>query len=408
MSQLPPRPSIPRSEYAERRARAREEAAAAGFDGLLVWSMGGSTLDRFQNVFYLTNHYDPGNVFPDAEGLFQGFGMAALVLPVEGPAVLVVNQPDWRADLVDCDDVRVRRMLYEGVAEALQEAGLARGRIALTDEERMPVAALRGVTSDLPSLGLERADDLLMAMRVVKSPAEIEMMRFASAVSVEIMNAMLGTVAEGRTDGDVAAAGFQVASRHGAQPYDFALASGPEDGHLWWSRLPSWNWTRPYRAGDIIHPDIYGVVDGYFYDFVRSTVVGGQPSDAQLELLEAGIGAIHAACAAAVVGARGKDVYAAVRSQLRERGLDHPGTADPGAVTLSTDVLEAAGHGIGLGWERPFFTPFEEMQLVPGMTVAIEQHVSRPGVGTIRYEETVLVTPEGPEIMTSACPARWW
>ena len=23
-------------------------------------------------------------------------------------------------------------------------------------------------------------------------------------------------------------------------------------------------------------------------------------------------------------------------------------------------------------------------------------------------EETVLVTPEGPEIMTSACPARWW
>ena len=402
------RPSIPRAEYGDRRRRARELAAAAGFDALLVWSMGGSTLDRYQNVFYLTNHYDPGNVFPDAENLFQGFGMAALVLPVDGSEVLVVNQPDWRQDLVDCADVRVRRMLYDGVAEVLAEFGLADALVGLTDEERLPVAAFRAITSTLPGLTLARADDLLMGMRVVKSPAEIEMMRFASSVSVEIMSAMMETVAVGRTDGDLAAAGFEVASRYGAQPYDFALASGPEDGHLWWSRLPSWNSGREYKAGDIVHPDIYGVVDGYFYDFVRSTVVGGQPTDAQLELLEAGIGAIHAACARAIVGARGKDVYNAVREHLREVGLDHADSAEPGAVSLSTDVLEAAGHGIGLGWERPFFTPFEEMELVAGMTVAIEQHVARPGVGTIRYEETVLVTDDGPEIMTSASPSRWW
>src|SRR5262249_57041686 len=138
------------------------------------------------------------------------------VLPVEGPAILVVNQPDWRQDLVDCEDVRVRRMLYDGVADALAECGLAGARLGLTDEERLPVAAQRAIAAALPGLRLERADDLLMEMRVVKSPAEIEMMRHASAVSVEIMNAMLGTVSEGRTDGDVVAAGFEVACRHGA------------------------------------------------------------------------------------------------------------------------------------------------------------------------------------------------
>src|SRR6185437_11872509 len=99
------RPRIPRSEYGERRSRARERAGAEGFDGLLAWSMGGSTLDRYANVFYLTNHYDPGNVFPDVEGLYQGFGMAAVVLPLDGEAILVVNQPDWRQDLVECDEV---------------------------------------------------------------------------------------------------------------------------------------------------------------------------------------------------------------------------------------------------------------------------------------------------------------
>src|SRR6266576_3974958 len=89
-------PEIPRHEYAERRAAARGVAADRGLGGLLAWSMGGSTLDRYANVFYLTNHYDSGNVFPDTEGLYQGFGMAAVVLPVDGPAILLVNQPDWR------------------------------------------------------------------------------------------------------------------------------------------------------------------------------------------------------------------------------------------------------------------------------------------------------------------------
>jgi Xaa-Pro aminopeptidase len=243
---------------------------------------------------------------------------------------------------------------------------------------------------------------------MVKSPAEIAMMRQASAVSVELMNAMFAEAAVGRTDADLVAAGFSTAARLGAQPYEFAMASGPEDGHLWWARLPSWNWQRPYEAGDIVHPDIYGVVDGYFYDFVRSIVVGGEPTDAQVEILEGGIGAIHAACAAARPGNTAADVFAAGRAYLRDNGLDHDEPADTGVIDLSTDVLESFGHGIGVGMEPPWLTPTSDVELVPGMTLAIEQHCSRPGVGTMRYEETVLVTDGEPEIMTAACPARWW
>ena len=98
---LGPRPSIPRTEYAERRDRARRSAAASDLDGLIAWSMGGSTLDRYSNVFWLTNHYEIGNVFPDVLPIFTGFGQAALVLPARGESILVVNQPDWRDDLVE-------------------------------------------------------------------------------------------------------------------------------------------------------------------------------------------------------------------------------------------------------------------------------------------------------------------
>jgi Xaa-Pro aminopeptidase len=243
---------------------------------------------------------------------------------------------------------------------------------------------------------------------MVKSPAEIEMLRTASAVSCEIMSAMLAAAAEGRTDGDVVGAGAEVACRLGAQPYDFAMASGPEDGHLWWSRLPSWNWWRPYAAGDIVHPDIYGAVGGYFYDFVRSVVVGGEPSPPQLEILEGAIACIHAACDAARPGNRALDVYRACRSELADRGLDNEPPPAELESALSDDLLESCGHGIGVGWDLPTLTPVDDTVLVPGMTLAIEQHVSRPGAGTVRYEETVLVTDSEPEIMTAACPARWW
>ena len=187
---LPPRPSIPRGEYAGRRAAVRLAAQQAGLDGLVAWSAGGSTLDRYASVFYLTNHYDAGNVFPDVRPLFTGFGMAALVLPADGESILVVNQPDWRDDLGAADRVWVRRDLYGGVAEALVASGLDRGILGLTDEERMSITALRAIEHELPSARFLRADELLMAQRMVKSPAEIEMMRYASAVSVELLNAM--------------------------------------------------------------------------------------------------------------------------------------------------------------------------------------------------------------------------
>ena len=405
---LPPRPSIPRGEYAQRRAAVRLAAQQAGLDGLVAWSAGGSTLDRYASVFYLTNHYDAGNVFPDVRPLFTGFGMAALVLPADGESILVVNQPDWRDDLVAADRVWVRRDLYGGVAEALVASGLDRGILGLTDEERMSITALRAIEHELPSARFLRADELLMAQRMVKSPAEIEMMRYASAVSVELLDAMFAEVAEGRTDGDVAAAGYAAAARLGAVPYDFAMASGPDSGHLWYSRLPSFDWTRPYERGDIVHPDVYGAVDGYFYDFVRSIVVGGEPTPWQKEILEANIACIHAACAAARPGAQAKDLYAACHDALAERGLAHRSDMDPKESILSADYLESVGHGIGVGWEPPTITPYDETVLVPGMTLAIEQHVSRPGVGTVRFEETVLVTEGEPEIMTAGSPARWW
>src|SRR5207249_10761545 len=62
-----------------------------------------------------------------------------------------------------------------------------------------------------PEAGFARADELLLNLRMIKSPAEIEMMRYSSHVSAEMLNAMFSQAAVGRTDGDLAAAGYDVA-----------------------------------------------------------------------------------------------------------------------------------------------------------------------------------------------------
>ncbi len=405
---LGPRPSIPRGDYAQRRDTARAAAADRDLDGLLAWSMGGSTLDRYANVFWLTNHYEIGNVFPDVAPIFTGFGQTALILPKDGRSILIVNQFDWRDDLVQADQIWVRRNLYDGVVEALETTGLKSGRIGLTDEERMPATAIRAIEAGAPNATFPRADELLLDLRLIKSPAEIELMRYASAISSELVKAAFKEVKVGNTDGDVAAAAASLAAKLGAAQYDFAMSSGPDDGHLWWSRMPSWDWQRPYEKGDIVHPDVYGAVDGYFYDFVRAMVVGNEPTDEQEEILEAAIACIHAACNAAVPGAKAKDLYHACHAELQRRGLGHNPDTDPRASILSADYLESAGHGIGVGWEPPTLTPYDETVLHPGMTLAVEQHVSKAGVGTVRFEETVLITERGPEIMTAGCPVRWW
>ena len=58
-------PGIAPVEFAERRRGAVEHAKREGLRGLLVFSRGGGTLDRYADVLYLTNFYTPFPYIPD-------------------------------------------------------------------------------------------------------------------------------------------------------------------------------------------------------------------------------------------------------------------------------------------------------------------------------------------------------
>lgn len=400
---------ISREEFRARQLAVAAGIAEMGLDGLLVWSSCGSALDAFGNAFYLTNHYSPvPRVNLDIEPFMRGWGQTAVIMTTDGDTILISENGDIRHDLIVTGQVMHSRDVYSETVSGLRAAGLAEARIGLAGASCLPLAAWQVISERLPKLRTVPADDLLYRHRMMKSPAEIAMMRHASVIGCEIQNAMLPLAKPGARDVDLAIEGMRTCIAHGAVLWDFAFASGPASGHGYWCRLPAWDRDRAYEAGDLIHPDAYGAYDGYFFDLQRSLVVGGEPSPRLRWLLEGVVGVVEALCDAARPGVKAEDLGRLRQDWLADYGYRDPDSAERGEGGELMEQLVGCGHGIGLGFELPWIDTASPWVLEPSMTLALEVYLSEPGVGTVAFEHAVLVTDGEPEILTLGCPARWW
>lgn len=70
---------------------------------------------------------------------------------------------------------------------------------------------------------------------------------------------------------------------------------------------------------------------------------------------------------------------------------------------VGSEKVRFVGHGVGLELdEPPYLAPKMDFPLSVGMTVAVEPKVALPGVGVIGNEDTVLLTEQGVEWLTTA------
>src|SRR5215216_1818499 len=173
---------VPREEFVERQERAREATGALGLDGAVVWSRGGAFMDMSADVLYLTNHYSQQPYMGDEAGIGSARSHGVCVLPLEGPSTVVVDVPWWRRDLVVADEVKPTIHVVQAAAQAIRDAGLERGRIAVVGASYMTAAAYLGLAEELPDAQLVRADTLIEDLRLIKSPAEQELIRRACAL----------------------------------------------------------------------------------------------------------------------------------------------------------------------------------------------------------------------------------
>lgn len=385
-------PQVGRPEFDERRERTRRAIADAGLDGLLAWG----TRDACWAVRWLADHQS-GFAFA---GSFGDKGNSALVLPVEGDPILVLDQRVGPGD-VAVDDARTHEVVTTGVAEALREAGLAGRAVGIAGEGAMLDRHRRHVEAELGSpLELRPADAIVEPLHRVKSEAELELMRHASAVGCAWMTAMMEAAEPGRTEADLVLAGLPTLIGAGGFPIDVVIGSGNPCKPQAPRGIPSFNATRPLELGDLLRVDGFGPVHGYGCDLARSTCVGAEPTDAQRAVLEDAVEVIGTMVAAVRPGVTHEQVHDVGVRWMTDHGYPPHGYFE--------GFFPIFGHQLGLTTDGPWLAAGSTDPIRAGQVMAIEIVLGTPETGGIAYEDVVIVRDDGVEVITAACPARWW
>ncbi|MGE3150009.1 MAG: M24 family metallopeptidase [Pseudorhodoplanes sp.] len=386
---------IPADEFQRRRERAVAEARKAGLAGLLVCARGGGTVDRYGDVMYLTNHYSAFPYIPDLAGAWSGRGHCYFVMPVDDEPRLVIDTANIDSVKLPTDQIEITELVIETTAEILRRK-LSKGRIGLVGADVLPSNIAKAFEAAVPDARWENADPILAGLRAIKSPAELAKLRAASAIGSRMIDAMMQAAQPGATHGDVVAAGTNVLIPAGGILYNSFMASGTggSDPTIVRSTFPTWASKEPLKQGQWFRVGISGVLDGYYFDLARSRPIGGSATNAQIAAFEAAVSVIEAGTAAMRVGAEAGAVADAGLNKQEELGFAWKG------------VFSGLGHGIGLGWDAPWLVRGEKTKLQPGMVFCLEKTLMRDGyLGD--FEETVVMTENGPELITDA-RIRYW
>jgi len=224
------------------------------------------------------------------------------------------------------------------------------------------------------------------SLRQVKEAAEIERIAAAAALTDETLAHVLGVVAPGVRERDIALEIEMYMRRAGADGVAFTpiVASGPNS-----SRPHAGVTDRALEVGDLLTIDLGARVDGYCSDCTR-TVVLGSATDRQREVYEAVLAANLAALAAIRSGVPGADFDKIARDTLTERGL-------------GVYFGHGLGHGVGLEvHEMPSLSQRWRDSIMAGSVVTVEPGVYIADFGGVRIEDLVVVEEAGCTVLSSA------
>ncbi|MFC4908859.1 M24 family metallopeptidase [Actinomadura gamaensis] len=388
--------SIPTEEYLVRQDAGRRLAADAGLDGLIAWSRGGSSQDGYADVYYFSGYYQHQPRVPDVPGMWRAQGHMAFVLPVNGPATLLTDAGIIQDPQPVADRIRTDADLVKALAEEARVSG--GGRLGVLGSPMLAWPWWTDLRSALPDHDLINADHLGWRLRRVKSPAELDLMRAAGAVGVRAMDAAMASAVPGVTEAEVAATAIAEIVRAGGAYYGMGISSGDASHTFAPSGPGTASSTRRLDEGDLLRIDMYGSMEGYLFDFARTRVVGGNPTPEQREMLDAVHDSVEAGTALLRPGARLADVarrceeVMAASAFARRHGVPE------------SQMGGAWGHGLGLSFEPPWITTDTDETLEPGMCLALERRIAIPALGGVNYENNILITATGHEVITPATP----
>lgn len=236
----------------------------------------------------------------------------------------------------------------------------------------------------LEGVTLIETTDVVEPLRRIKDADEVEALRTACSFADRALQELLGSLAEGMTEVEVAAFLEDAMRRAGSEglSFDTIAAFGEQAAEPHHSPTE-----RTLKPGDMVKLDFGATYRGYHSDMTR-TIAFGTPTDDMLAVYELVRGSQQAGLDAVKAGVTAGDVDRAARGYLTERGYDFG---------------HGTGHGVGLEvHEAPSVWGGADDVLEPGMCITVEPGIYLPGVGGVRIEDSVVVTADGCDILTAS------
>ena len=246
-------------------------------------------------------------------------------------------------------------------------------------------ARVDALKAQYPSLTLRDVTPHVDRLRMIKTPREIEILRYNGRISAEAITRAIKASAPGTFEYELEAAATGWMLKHGLQAaaYPAIVGSGPM-GNQWHYQDNG----RRMNANELVVMDYGGSLDYLTIDITRTWPVSGQFTLQQRKAYEAVLDTQKAIIAAIKPGVTRAAIRTLAEGTLKKYGFD-PRYAYMGHyVGLSV-------HDVG-DWSLPF----EE-----GMVLAIEPIIDMPDEKMhVRIEDTILVTASGAEVLSVAVP----
>lgn len=367
------------------------------------------------NVYYLSDYdaAEPKDVPWTAAAILprDGDTEPALILP-DLELSLFVERPSWMPvqayhfsfdneslavfdtsvdEPLDEADSKINTLLSEAitangsagspraVARALRRMGLSNARVGFDD-----VRFGHAVQEVLKNLQPVDAAELLVRIRMVKSPDELALLRRAAMINQGAIEAAIAAATAGAPWPEVPRAWRQSLLAQKARPFSLLGGAGPKGAGPLRSAVPY-----PIQPGTPIAFDAMLTYGSYFGDLQRTCVIG-EPS--------AKLSRYWSALQTGALAAYDKLAPGVSTAMLRAFAVDTIRQAGQGQFRI------ALIHGLGLEHiEIPgvWGGRLHSFTLEPSMVVNIDLEVHELGFGAVAFEESMLITESGAERLIS-------
>ena len=324
-----------------------------------------------------------GGNWLDEEGASNKYGFAS-IQPITALREFLTTRNEGSASQAVWARLSDRDVIDQGRGEVTTEVRRRRAH-PFAQQPTEDAARAAALQAQFPTYALKDVTPHLDRLRLIKTPREIEILRYNGRISAEAMTRAIAASAPGKFEYELEAEATGWMVKHGIQTaaYPAIVGSGPM-GNQWHYQDNG----RQMKAGELVVMDYAGSLDYLTIDITRTWPVSGSFDFNQRKAYDAVLDTQRAILAAIKPGVVRRAVRQIAEDTMRKHGFDPRNAYSGHYVGLSV-------HDVG-DWNLPF---------AEGMVLAIEPIIDMPEQKLhVRIEDTVLVTATGVEILSGAAP----